>query len=1436
MYLIFDTETTGVPHNYSAPITDLDNWPRLVQLAWQLHDAKGKLLSRHNFIIRPDGFDIPFKAEQVHGISTRRAMEEGVDLKEAFGHFIRDLKETKQLVGHNIEFDISIIGAEFIRQTLTTEQFLNIARVDTGISSTEFCQLQGGIGGRLKMPRLTELHEKLFGKPFEDAHDASYDVAATARCFFGLISNKVIVPFDGSDVSSIVYEEPKLEAGNSTKREKVGRATGGEVVDIATLADVPFAHLHLHSQYSVLQATADVKEIVQKAKDNNMIAVAMTDFGNMYGAFKFVTEALKQQIKPIVGCEFYISETRKTLKFTKDNPDKRYTQVLLARNKNGYHNLAKLSSTGFIEGLYGIYPRIDKELVEKYKEGLIATTGGLTSEIPWLILHVGERQAEEAFKWWHKTFGEDFYVELNRHGIPEEDRVNETLLRFCEKHSVKYFAANETYYMEKDQAAAHDVLLCIKEGEFRSTPIGTGRGTRYGLPNDEFYFKSQDEVKKLFADLPQAIINIGEIIDKIEPYELKRNVLLPKFDIPKDFATEDDYLRHLTYEGAKRKYPEITPEIRERLDFELETIKKTGYPGYFLIVQDFTSKARELGVSVGPGRGSAAGSAVAYCIGITNVDPIAYDLLFERFLNPDRVSLPDIDIDFDDEGRDKVLKYVIDKYGSTQVAQIITYGTMAAKSSIRDCARVMELPLLDANNMAKLVPERPGTTLDKAFEEVKELVDIKKGSDLKSQVLNQAVILEGSLRNTGTHACGVIITPEDMTRLIPVSTAKDSAMLVTQFDNSVVESAGMLKMDFLGLTTLTIIKTALRNIKKRRNIDIDIDKIPLDDPKTYQLYQRGETTGTFQFESDGMQNYLKGLKPDKFEDLIAMNALYRPGPMEYIPAFIARKHGKEAIKYDLPEMEEYLKDTYGICVYQEQVMLLSQKLANFTKGEADVLRKAMGKKQKDVLDKMKDKFIAGCKKNNHNETIAEKIWKDWEAFAQYAFNKSHSTCYSLVAYQTAYLKANYPAEYMAAVLTHSQSSLESVTYFIDESRRMGIEVLGPHVNESGVFFEVNERGEIRFGLGAIKGAGEAAVECIIHERDAHGPFKNIFEFAKRLSGKPVNKKTFECLAFSGAFDCFTEYHRRQYVAAKDGDVSLTEKVIRYAQKIQQEAVSAQASLFGGSTGTEMPMPRVDPIEPFSEIEKLQFEKEVVGVYISGHPLDNYDFIIETFVKNSLAELNTGIEALENKECKFVGIVSSVEERTTKTGKQFGRMTVEDYSGAHTFTMFGQDYVKWRNFFLPGAQLFIEGTVKRSEWGNKEIEFKTRNIELLESVAEKRVNGVVVHMSADPDQLTSEKLTTLEKLLKKHSGKGFFRMSFDGSDGTITPEIPSMSKSVRPSKALIEDFKKLQAKVGLITDKNDVRWLGNKQSAGAAKLGTNSSTLVLEELEIETINN
>ncbi|MBL6448689.1 DNA polymerase III subunit alpha [Fulvivirga sp. 29W222] len=1408
MYLIFDTETTGLPHNYSAPITDLDNWPRLVQIAWQLHDNKGNLLSSQNFIVKPEGFTIPYNSEKVHGISTKRALEEGHKLEEVLNIFSKDLENAQVVIGHNIDFDNRIVGTEYVRvgQSDQGHGLLEKNKIDTAEVSTEFCQLQGGIGGRLKAPKLIELHEKLFGSKFNDAHDAAYDVDATAKCFFGLITQKVVEPLDGTDTAEITYEAPKLADANFAKKEEVSAVNFGGDEEAAKKIDSPFSHLHVHSQFSVLQAVPDIKGLVAKAKEHNMPAVALTDLGNMFGAFKFVREALNNEIKPIIGCEFFVAEERKKLKFTKDNPDKRFTQILIAKNKNGYHNLAKLSSLAYIEGLYGIYPRIDKDLIKEYSEDVIALTGGLNSEIPYLILNVGEHQAEEAFQWYLEVFKDDFYVEFLRHGdivgqgLEEENRVNSVLLDFARKYHVKIIAANDVYYLSREDAEAHDVLLCVKDGEMKSTPIGRGRGFRFGFPNNEYYFKSQEEMKTLFSDIPEAIENVSELVDKIEVYKLDRDVLLPAFNIPDEFKDPEDekdggkrgenaFLRHLTYEGAQKRYPEITDEIRERLDFELETIRNTGYPGYFLIVQDFTSKAREIGVSVGPGRGSAAGSAVAYCIGITNVDPIAYDLLFERFLNPDRVSLPDIDIDFDDEGRDKVIQYVINKYGKQQVAQIITYGTMAAKSSIRDAARVMELSLSEANDLAKLIPEKPGTSLDKAFREVKELEDFRRGNDLKAKVLNQAKILEGSVRNTGTHACGVIITPDDLTKFIPVSTARDSEMLVTQFDNSVVEDAGMLKMDFLGLKTLTIIKSAIANVKKRHNVDIDIDAIPLDDPKTYELYQRGETNGTFQFESPGMQKHLRALKPDKFEDLIAMNALYRPGPMEYIPNFIARKHGDEEITYDIQDMEEYLAETYGITVYQEQVMLLSQKLAGFSKGDADVLRKAMGKKIFALLEKLKPKFIDGGKERGHDPEILGKVWKDWEAFAAYAFNKSHSTCYSLVAYQTAYLKAHYPAEYMAAVLTHNQSNIEKVTFFMEECRSLGIKVLGPHVNESAVNFAVNPEGEIRFGLGAIKGSGDAAVENIIEERENNGHYKDIFDFAERVNLRTVNKKTFECLAMSGAFDCFEEFHRRQYLHAPENDQTLIEKVIKYANKMQMEAESSQASLFGGDTGVDTPKPKIPYMEPFGEIEKLNIERDVVGLYISGHPLDDFKFEIDSFCNAELNALND-LSALQNKEIKLAGVVSSFAHRTTKGGKPFGTLTMEDYNGNFTFFLFGDDYIKFKEYLMQGWFLFIQGRAMERKWGDKSLEFKIHSIELLNDLRDKRTKGLMVNINLS--EINENIINTLEELCRQYRGDCALHMNLVDVKENISVEMMSRKYKVNPSNEMMQKMKQIPA--------------------------------------------
>ncbi len=1383
MYLIFDTETTGLPKNKQAPLSDFDNWPRLVQMAWQLHGHSGKLLANENHIVKPDGFTIPFNAEKIHGISTQQALKEGKPLAEILDLFTRDIESTELIVGHNIlDFDLKIVGSEYLRLG-KQNPISHIRAIDTQLESTEYCALPGGRGGQFKWPTLLELYTKLFGEGFADAHDAAYDVLATARCFFGLIKEGVLKPADSTAMDSITYEAPKLgDANFAKKQESTPRFV--ESSQIHREVTTPFCHLHVHSQYSVLQATPNIKGIIKSAKECDMPAVALTDLGNMFGAFKFVKEALSKDIKPILGCEYYVAEDRLKLKFTKDDPDKRFTQVLLAKNKDGYHNLAKLSSLGFTEGSYGLYPRIDKQLIEKYSTNVIALSGGLTGEIPNLILNVGEHQAEDALKWWIHVFGEDFYIELLRHGLEENKRVNDVLLHLANKYDIKVIAANDVYYISQEDANAHDILLCVKENELQSTPIGRGRGTRYGFPNREYYFKTQEQMKELFRDIPQAIENINELVNKVSSYQLDREVLLPAFSIPEGFQTENDYLRHLTYEGAKMKYGEITQKVRERLDFELETIKSTGYPGYFLIVQDFTSQARKLGVAVGPGRGSAAGSAVAYSIGITNVDPIKYDLLFERFLNPDRVSLPDIDIDFDDEGRSKIIDYVVKKYGQNQVAQIITYGTMAAKTSIRDAARVMELPLPESNSLAKLVPERPGMTLEKAYKEVPELEEISKSQTKEAEILKLAKVLEGSVRNTGLHACGVIITPDDITKYIPVCTSKDSELYVTQFDNSVVESAGMLKMDFLGLKTLSIIKTALENIKKSLGLDIDIDKIPLDDVKTFELYQKGQTNGTFQFESAGMQKHLRALKPDKFEDLIAMNALYRPGPMEYIPNFIKRKHGEEPITFDIPGMEEYLAETYGITVYQEQVMLLSQKLANFTKGEADVLRKAMGKKILAMLEKLKPKFIEGCKTNGHDVATAEKVWKDCEAFAAYAFNKSHSTCYSIVAYQTAYLKAHYPAEYMASVLTHNQNQIEKITFFMDECRHIGVTVLGPSVNESGNNFEVNKKGEIRFGLAAIKGAGEAAVEAVIKER-THGHFTDIYDFSRRVNLRAVNKKTFECFAQAGAFDCFESHHRRQFMFDNDG--TFIEKLIRYGNKVQSEEQTSQQSLFGDAKGMHVPPPKVIDCESYGELEKLKIEKEVVGFYISGHPLDQFKFEIDTFTHNTLSDLKD-IENRIGSDISVAGIVTEVAHKFTKTGKPFGIMTIEGYDDNHTFYLFSDDYIKFKEFMVVNWFLFIKGIITTKQWGDQRPEFKINSIQLLSEIRDKLSKSVDVNIRAQ--DVNESIIRQIEAILQRNPGNCSLKFNLFDESESITVDLLSRKFRVSPSNDLIQALEEI----------------------------------------------
>jgi len=991
-----------------------------------------------------------------------------------------------------------------------------------------------------------------------------------------------------------------------------------------------FVHLHVHSQYSILDGACHLSDLVAKAVKDGMKGVAVTDHGNLFALKEFTNIAKKYpEITPILGCETYVARRSHT---DRSEPiDKKGDHlILLAKNETGYLNLSRLISLAWIQGHY-YKPRIDKALLQQYHEGLIASSACLAGEIPRAILNGDHQKAEQAIRSYQEIFGEDFYLELMRHPASDPTRdervyqrqsiVNEALIALSAKTGVKLIATNDVHFLNEEDADAHDRLLCVNTGKVMSDP------DRLRYTGQE-WFKTREEMSRLFADIPEALDNTLEILNKIERFNLDRPPIMPDFPLPEGFTDADEYLRHLTYIGAERRYRELTDEIRERIDFELATIKKMGYPGYFLIVQDFLKAAREMGVSVGPGRGSAAGSVVAYCNRITDVDPLKYDLLFERFLNPDRISMPDIDIDFDEDGRDKVLQWVMEKYGRDKVAQIITFGTMAAKGAIRDVGRVHQVSLDEVNRIAKLVPAKPGITLKQAYEEVPELKAARVSSDkLISDTLKFAESLEGSIRQTGLHACGIIIGKNNLIDHVPVIKLKESSLLITQYDGDHIEKVGMLKMDFLGLKTLAIISDAVKNIKKSRDILVDIESIPLDDEKTYQLFSQGRTTGIFQFESDGMKKYLRELKPNKLEDLIAMNALYRPGPMDYIPSFINRKHGRERITYDIPEMEVYLKDTYGITVYQEQVMLLSQLLAGFSKGEADSLRKAMGKKIEAMMNELKPKFIEGCKRNGHDETIVIKIWKDWEAFANYAFNKSHSTCYAYVAYRMAYLKANYPAEFMAAVLSRNLTDIKEITLFIDECNRMQIPVLGPDINESDLTFTVNKKGEIRFGMAGIKNVGESAVEAIIQERNTGGAFNTIFDLTKRVNAHTVNKRCLEALAKAGAFDCFEHSHRAQYFYKEGSEETIfLEKVIRHAADYNIRKQSSQHSLFGEDQDIIMTDLQLPACEPWSKAEQLAQEKEVTGFYMTGHPLDQFRREIDSFCTISLELLKGDLRA------------------------------------------------------------------------------------------------------------------------------------------------------------------------------------------------------------------
>ena len=1250
----------------------------------------------------------------------------------------------------------------------------------------------------------------------------------------------------------------------------------------------PFIHLHVHTQYSLLDGQASIDALINKAYDDGMRAIAVTDHGNMFGIKEFFNKVNKKNgkvqgtikdlqkelktlgvkeertdeenarlaeipgllekakgdlFKPIIGCECYCARNHRLQKTEKEDRSG-WHLIVLAKNMTGYKNLIKIVSQSWTEGFYG-RPRIDKELLEQHREGLIVCSACLGGEIPQKIMHGNIHAAEEAVLWFKQLFGEDYYLELQRHETHRADadqtvykhqvEVNKVLIELAHKHGVKIIATNDVHFVNEEDADAHDRLICLSTGKDLNDP----NRMRY---TKQEWMKTTAEMNQIFGDIPDALRNTLEIADKVEFYSIDSGPIMPTFNIPEDFGTEEgyrqklteqdlfdeftrnengnvvlsqadaeakikklggydklyrikleaDYLAKLTYEGAKPRYGDpLSDEVKERLNFELHIMKTMGFPGYFLIVQDFIRAAREeLGVSVGPGRGSAAGSAVAYCLGITKIDPIKYDLLFERFLNPDRISLPDIDTDFDDDGRGEVLRWVTEKYGAERVAHIITYGTMATKSAIKDVARVEKVPLAESNRLAKLVPDKipdmKKFKLKDAIEYVPELKEAANGTDpLVRDTLKYAQMLEGNVRNTGVHACGVIIGRYDISDVVPVSTAKDKdtgeEMLVTQYEGSVIEETGLIKMDFLGLKTLSIIKDAIENVRLTTGHDLDIDHISLEDPATYKLYCEGKTTGTFQFESAGMQKYLKELQPSKFEDLIAMNALYRPGPMDYIPSFIARKQGKEEIKYDIPVMERYLKDTYGITVYQEQVMLLSRLLANFTRGESDALRKAMGKKLIEKMNALKTKFLSGGKANGYEEATLNKIWADWEKFASYAFNKSHATCYSWVAYQTAYLKANYPSEYMAAVLSRSLSNIADITKFMDECKAMGIQVLGPDVNESILKFSVDKQKNIRFGMGAIKGVGESAVQNIIEERKKNGPYKDLFDFVERVNLSACNKKNIESLALAGAFDNFHVQRESFFVDNGKGETFL-DVLVRYGNKYQTDKATAANSLFGDENFVAIAKPEIPHAERWSDLERLNKEKDLVGIYLSAHPLDEYRIILQYVCNTGMVELNDK-ETLVGREVLAGGIVTGFREGTSKTGNPFGILKVEDFTGSGEIALFGQDYIEYSKYGKPGMYLLISGKMEARKYNDKIFDFRISSIKLLPNEKDKLIENI--RITVPIHDLDVPMINELSTLIKNNPGNSllYFRV-VDGSNN-IALNLFSQNVRLKITKELID---------------------------------------------------
>lgn len=1181
-----------------------------------------------------------------------------------------------------------------------------------------------------------------------------------------------------------------------------------------------FVHLHVHTYYSILDGQSSVQKLVDKAVADGMKGMAITDHGNMFGIKEFYNYCKKvngklkaegkEPFKPIFGCEMYVARRTKDDKEKEKGDMGGYHLIVLAKNYNGYKNLIKLVSRAWVDGYY-MRPRTDRADLEKYHEDLIVCSACIAGEVPAKILKGDMEGAREAIEWYHRVFGDDYYLELQRHRVtnphqranretyPLQVRANKALMELAEEYGIKTVCTNDAHFVDEENAEAHDHLLCLSTGKDLDDPNRM-------LYSKQEWFKTREEMNAVFSDVPEALSNTLEILDKVETYSIDHAPIMPFFPIPEEFGTEEDvrrkysekqlydefttdengenplppeegeqkikrlggyeklyrikfeadYLAKLAYDGAKRLYGDPLPEeVAERVKFELHIMKTMGFPGYFLIVQDFINSARdELGVMVGPGRGSAAGSVVAYCLGITKIDPIKYDLLFERFLNPDRISLPDIDTDFDDDGRGKVLEWVEDKYGHDKVAHIITYGTMATKNSIKDVARVEKLPLDVSNHLCKAIPDRLPDglkmNLPNAIKCVPELREAEASPDPQlSNTIKYAKMLEGTVRGTGIHACGTIICRDAISDWVPVSTAEDKSdpghkLLATQYDGHVIEETGLIKMDFLGLSTLSILKEAVENIRFTQGIEVDLDNIPIDDELTYKLYQEGRTVGTFQFESAGMQKYLRELKPTVFEDLIAMNALYRPGPMDYIPSFIARKNGKEGIKYDIPCMEKYLKDTYGITVYQEQVMLLSRQLANFTRGESDALRKAMGKKKKDIVDAMKPKFIEGGKKNGHDPKVLEKIWADWEKFASYAFNKSHATCYSWVAYQTAYLKAHYPAEFMAGNMSRCLNDITKITKLMNECQAMGIACMGPDVNESRQKFSANKKGEVRFGLGAIKGMGDAAAQAIIDEREKNGLYKDIFDFVQRVNLSAVNSKALESLVLSGAFDGF-KIKRESFFARNPDGRTFLETLMRYGQVYQQEKNESRQSLFGAMEEVEIATPAIPQAESWSAIEKLNRERDLVGIYLSAHPLDEFEFILKNLCNTQCQELNDRIELSKKQEVVLGGIVTAVRSKYTKTGKPCGFVTIEDFDGSGELALFGEEWGKWRGMLIEGCTVMVKAQFVQRFRNSDMMEMRITDIQYLQTVKDTQIEKITISLEADKlDDTTVSDLVTIIK--------------------------------------------------------------------------------------------